>query len=132
MDQVVINEQWRSIDGYINYQVSNIGRVRNSNTGRILKQQLNKDGYYQVTLSCDSQRKTAPIHPLVVGEFLEKPDDHNYYIFDHIDQDRANNKLYNLRYATLSQNNFNKAKDTSKYTTSIYKGVSREGKNGAG
>jgi hypothetical protein len=28
MEQVIVNECWRSIDGYINYQVSNIGRVQ--------------------------------------------------------------------------------------------------------
>ena len=31
------NEVWRAIDGYLNYEVSSHGRVRNSNTGRILK-----------------------------------------------------------------------------------------------
>ena len=28
MGEVVINEEWRSISGYLNHQVSNIGRVR--------------------------------------------------------------------------------------------------------
>ena len=37
MSEITINEEWRSIDGYLNYQVSNLGRVRNSKTGRILK-----------------------------------------------------------------------------------------------
>ena len=42
MEQTVINEVWRSIDGYINYQVSNIGRVRNTSTGKMLKLYLMK------------------------------------------------------------------------------------------
>ena len=33
----IINEEWRSISGYINHQVSTIGRVRNTSSGRILK-----------------------------------------------------------------------------------------------
>ena len=33
----IIQEEWRSISGYANYQVSNIGRVRNIKSGRILK-----------------------------------------------------------------------------------------------
>ena len=37
-----------------------------------------------------------------------------------------------MRYATLSQNGFNKTKDTTKHTTSIYKGVSREGRKWRG
>ena len=48
--QDVINECWRSIDGYMNYQVSNVGRVRNVSTGRILKQVFDKDGYYFLNL----------------------------------------------------------------------------------
>ena len=36
MEQIVINEVWRSIDCYINYQVSNTGRVRNALNGKIL------------------------------------------------------------------------------------------------
>ena len=72
MDQVIINEEWRSIDGYINYQVSNRGRVRKSNTGRILKQRKNRDGYYQIGLYCDSKNKIHQAHRLVANEFLEK------------------------------------------------------------
>ena len=103
MDQISINEEWRSIDGYINYQVSNIGRVRNSKTGKMLKQQLNKDGYYQVGLYCDSRHSMRRVHRLIANDFLEKHDDPNYYIVDHIDRDKIKNKLYNLRYVTISE-----------------------------
>ncbi len=40
----IINEEWRSIDGYDNHQVSNIGRARNATTGRILKHDENRAG----------------------------------------------------------------------------------------
>ena len=43
--EIIINECWRSIDGFINYQVSNLGRVRNCNTGRILKNSKHNEGY---------------------------------------------------------------------------------------
>ena len=46
---IIIDEEWRSIDGYINYEINNIGMVRNSKTGRILKQILN-NGYNCVNL----------------------------------------------------------------------------------
>ena len=38
----IINEEWRSVSGNANYQVSNIGRVRNVGTERILKPQILK------------------------------------------------------------------------------------------
>ena len=46
----VINEEWRAFSGYANYQVSNIGRVRNVKTERILKPNIRKDGYYIIGL----------------------------------------------------------------------------------
>ena len=38
MIQEINNECWRTISGYLKYQVSNVGRVRHAKTGRILKQ----------------------------------------------------------------------------------------------
>ncbi len=43
-------ENWRSVNLNLNYEVSSIGRVRNVDTGRILKPVLIKGGYYQVSL----------------------------------------------------------------------------------
>ena len=43
-EQIIINEEWRSIDNYIDYQISNIGSLRHVN-GSILTQQTNQDGY---------------------------------------------------------------------------------------
>jgi len=53
----IINEEWRSIDGYLNYQVSNIGRVRNITTGRILKPVETTGGYLQVSLMNNNKVK---------------------------------------------------------------------------
>ena len=44
------NECWRNISGYLKYQVSNAGRVRNAKTGKILKQCLLSRGYLYVCL----------------------------------------------------------------------------------
>ena len=45
------SEFWLSIDGYLNYEVSWFGRVRNATTGRILKPTENRGGYLYVNLS---------------------------------------------------------------------------------
>lgn len=123
--QVIVNECWRSVSGYINYQVSNIGRVRNCITGKILAQRLRPDGYKDLGLTNDDGKKTLRVHVLVANEFLEKPDTTETLVVDHIDRDKTNNQVNNLRWVTRSQNNMNSSK-TTKFTSSRYKGVSYE------
>ncbi len=116
---VIINEEWRSINSYINYQVSNVGRVRNSKTGRILKPKLGSNGYFTVGLSKNGGVKTHMIHQLVAREFLENPN--GKPCIDHIDGNKTNNSLENLRLCSYSQNNRNRNKREN--ASSIYKGV---------
>ena len=73
-ENIIINECWKSIDGFINYQVSNLGRVRNANTGRILKHRNDRNGYFRVNLSQNGKMITYRIHNLVANEFIDNPD----------------------------------------------------------
>ena len=120
MSQVIVNEVWKSINGLINYQVSNMGRIRNANTGRIWKPSLNGRGYKQVNLFRNKHQVSFSVHRLVAIEFIDNPD--NKQQVDHIDQDRLNNCMNNLRWATNQENNSNRKK-TTKHTSSNYKGV---------
>ena len=43
-------EAWMLINGYDNYEVSSVGRVRNNRSGRILGQHDNGHGYLKVVL----------------------------------------------------------------------------------
>ncbi len=113
------SEQWASIDGYRNYQVSWWGRVRNSKTGRILKANLSSNTYLTLALSKNGQRKSFSVHVLVAHEWVENPE--NKRCVDHIDGDRTNNHYENLRYATSSENSRNMKKHAD--GSSIYKGV---------
>ena len=98
--EVIINEVWRSIDGEMNYQVSNIGRVRSSITFRIFKPRTDKYGYYTVRLCSNGKHPTRKIHLLVGQEFLPPPENDDQTHIDHIDHDRQNNCFTNLRYVT--------------------------------
>ena len=97
----IINECWRSIDGYTNYQVSNIGRVRHTKTGEVLQGGVTADGYQSVLLSKKGRMQKCFTHRLVAGEFVENPDDKT--IVQHLDNDRSNNCFNNLRWVSTGK-----------------------------
>ncbi len=113
-------EQWASIDGYSNYEVSWWGGVRNAATERILKPGTCTGGYLLVSLCKNGQALSHRVHTLVAREWVLNPKGKR--CVDHIDGDRTNNHHVNLRYATHTANNRNSTK-TNKARSSIYKGV---------
>ena len=113
-------ETYKIIEGFENYSVSDFGNVRNDKTGRILKGCDDGRGYFQVDLRNNKIKHKKKIHQLVAQAFLQNPE--NKKCVDHIDNDKQNNNLINLRYATLQENGRN-AKLSSKNTSGT-KGVS--------
>ena len=120
--QDIINECWRSIDGYVNHQVSNVGRVRNVSNGKILVGR-HKHGYAYVTLCQEGVRKEHRIHRLVAEQFVPKPQDIDRLEVDHLDRNKTNNTVTNLMWKTRRRNEWNKGK-TNRPTSSKYIGVS--------
>jgi hypothetical protein len=111
-------EEFKIIKDYTNYSVSNFGNVKNNNTGKILKQPIS-NGYTKVSLSNDGKLKHFLVHRLIALAFIPNPD--NKPFVDHIDNDRLNNNIDNLRWCTNQENSCNRQL-TSK-NTSGYKGV---------
>lgn len=107
-------EEWRNIKDYENYEVSNLGRVRNKN-GKILKQQL-RHGYYDVGLYNkyhQNQPKLLKVHRLVAQAFI--PNLNNYPCINHKDENKLNNNIDNLEWCTYSYNcNYGHRNDTRK------------------
>jgi hypothetical protein len=116
-------EIWREIDDF-EYSVSNFGRIKSIKTGRILKQNKNKNGYLTVALSKDGIIKTFRVHRLAATAFLLNPE--NKRCVDHIDNNPSNNNIKNLRWASNKENSQNSQK--SKRNTSGIKGVYYEKK----
>jgi hypothetical protein len=111
-------EQWKVINDYNNYEVSNFGQIRNKTTGRVLKPGLS-NGYPACQLVNNGKYCTKKIHRLVAKAFIDNPN--NLPQVDHINNNRTDNRVMNLRWATQSQNMFNKPK--VKAGSSKYKGV---------
>ena len=97
--------EWRVITHLPNYEVSTDGQVRNKKTGQVLKTSPNGGGYLSVRLRKEGKGHTKRIHRLVGEAFLPNPD--GKPMIDHINRDRMDNRLENLRWATSSENNQN-------------------------
>lgn len=98
-----MTEIWKTIDGYENYQVSNMGRVMNVITKKILKFGNNGNGYLHVMLYDKNHNgKTIMVHRLVAKAFIPNPD--NSPQINHIDECKENNYVENLEWITSEDN----------------------------
>ena len=95
-------EKWAQIPNF-HYSVSTFGRVRNDKTHLLLKPSLSC-GYQKVRLSKDGIIYDFTIHKLVYMVFHNIDIVPEKYVIDHIDANKTNNKLDNLRLITLSEN----------------------------
>ncbi len=112
-------EEFREIENFDNYEVSNFGNVRNKKTEKLLKKRLSKNGYYRIDLRQNSKSTTLLIHRLVALTFIDNPDEKPSV--DHIDNNRTNNNVRNLRWCTNKENMQNSKLSAS--NTSGVKGV---------
>lgn len=92
-------EIWKKIDGFETYSVSNMGRVRNDVTGRVLKTSSVRG--YQLVMLCPG-RKMTRVHRLVAQAFIPNPD--NLPQVNHINEDKTDNRVENLEYCTAQYN----------------------------
>lgn len=83
---------------YNNYEVSCTGKIRNTKTGRELKQFVGKDGYVRTQIA----GKTVVVHRLVAYAFV--PCDPGRDFVNHIDGNKQNNHASNLEWCTRSEN----------------------------
>lgn len=87
-----------------NYDVSNMGRVRNRVTGHILKQHTFENGYHGCVVSCGSRsdKRVIRVHIVVAELFVGNP--LGYPEVNHKDGNKDNNKADNLEWCTHSYN----------------------------
>ena len=102
-----MKELWKTIKGYPNYKISNLGRIKRvphkyRKTELILKYDISKGGYYRVPLSKEGKYKKYLVSRLVAMHFISNPK--NLPEVNHKDGDKANNKKSNLEWSTQSYN----------------------------
>ena len=96
-------ETFVEIEGFEKYEVSNLGRVRNIKSGRILKPFPNRGGYLRHKLYGYGKKKNLPLHRIIATAFIDNPD--GKPCVNHIDENKLNNDLSNLEWCTVKENN---------------------------
>ena len=111
-----MEESWKPVVGYEGlYEVSDLGRVRSldrvvkgkrnskwERKGRILQQADRGNGYYAVCLHKSGTQKMYLVHRLVAVAFIPNP--FNKPCVNHLDENKQNNAISNLEWATYKEN----------------------------
>ncbi len=93
---------WKQIKG-TKYEVNENGEIRNSETGHIKKQRINKRGYATVNMYKDGKMQKVVVHRLVAEAFIPKEEGKN--CVNHKDEDKTNNYFGNLEWCDIRYNN---------------------------
>jgi hypothetical protein len=109
-----MEEVWKDIQNYEGlYQISNLGRVKSLRYNIFMKTSLTPNGYYKVSLSKNAKSKTYNIHRILGISFIPNPG--NKSELDHIDRNKTNNNLSNLRWVDRSDNIINRELHYNEY-----------------
>lgn len=118
---------WKGIeevDG--RYEINEFGEIRNKKNLHLLTSKINKYGYQQIGLRKEGDRKKYwyTIHRLVIQYFTDnKPNNWRELQVDHIDHNKLNNNISNLRFVTNLENCLSrnlKVWSTNKTTGELY------------
>ena len=90
-------EEYRDTE-YSDYEISNLGNVRNKTTGFVLSPFPNTNGYLVVGIA----KKHIRVHRLIAQAFIPNPE--NKSDIDHINRIKDDNRIENLRWATKQEN----------------------------
>lgn len=112
------NEEWRPVVGWEGlYVVSNLGRIvllgRAVKTGNGFRQILPRlcnlsscrNGYPFVDLWVNNKRQREYVHRIIARAWIDNPN--NYTQIDHINGNRLDNAIENLKWCSYAMNNNN-------------------------
>lgn len=109
-------EIWKTIEGFENYEISNLGSIKvnlkfrkyRSYQSKILNPPLDKDGYYRTAITKNGKRYMKTIHRLVALNFIENKE--NKPCVNHINGIKTDNRVENLEWCTVKENNIHAIK----------------------
>ena len=93
------------LDGYEKkYKVANDGRIWSEYLQDFMKPYYSKGGYLRVKINFGDRNKKFMVHRLVAMAFIENDSPESKTQVDHINCDRTNNNVDNLRWVTPKEN----------------------------
>ena len=102
-------EEWKKIDGFPHYEVSDQGNIKSLYSGKILKPSVRNDEYLMVNLHKDCKCFPKLVHRLVAQAFVPNPQ--GKPTVDHINMNKQDNRAVNLRWQTYKEQLNNQDQD---------------------
>jgi hypothetical protein len=110
-----------NIQDYENYVIYPDGDIYSKKTNIYIKPRSpDEDGYRRIDLSKNGKSKRFRVHRLVALHYIPKPENKN--CIDHIDGNKLNNNVSNLRWVTHAEN-MNAFKNKYSNNTSGFKNI---------